>query len=132
MKIEVTVDEITLDTMVASAFVYDDEGELVPDGKSRSVADLVAEKITDRITADFRYNSLRDAVLRIRDEEIRTAVQPLIQEALTRPRQRTNTWGDPVGEETTLTRSSVMRHASSSSQTGRTGTTASRRTSTRS
>lgn len=102
MKIEVTVDAITLDTLIADSFSYDGDGELVPDGGTRTLADLVAEKITDRLTADDRYNSLRKAVLRIRDEEIRTAVQPLIQEALTRPIQRTNTWGEATGQQTTL------------------------------
>lgn len=101
MDIKVIIDEITLDTIVGSVVRYDSDGDPYTDGKS-TVADKVAEQIKDAVVESPEYTSLRERVTRIREEEIRAAVQPLIAEALERPIKRTNTWGEATGQETTL------------------------------
>lgn len=102
MNITVTVDELTLDTVVAKVFGYDEDGDLVTTGKERTVAHLVADQIAAKATADDRYPKLRDDVLKIRQEEIRTAIRPAIEQAIARPIRKTNGWGEPTGPETTL------------------------------
>lgn len=94
MNITVTVDEVTLDTVVHSY-----------DGDSTTVGDRVVHAITSHLIASKDvYPPLRDQVSKIRDEEIRGQVRPLITEALTEPVQLTNQWGDPVpgAKQTTL------------------------------
>ena len=94
MNITVTVDEVTLDTIVHSY-----------DGDSVTVGDRVVQAITQHLVASKDvYPPLRDQVSKIRDEEIREQVRPLITEALTEPVQLTNQWGDPVpgAKQTTL------------------------------
>ena len=101
MKIEIVVPEVTLDSIVGDIVRYDDDGDAYADGHS-TVADKVAELIKAEVIKNPSYTSLRDAVTRIREEEIREAVKPLIQQALERPIRRTNYLGEPTGQETTL------------------------------
>lgn len=93
MKINVTVDEVTLETVVHEASEY---------GPGATVADLVAAQIVERVVRDGVWTSFRDRVTEIRDEEIRAGVQPLIAEALASPMRRTNSYGEATGPETTL------------------------------
>lgn len=101
MNITVSVDEITLSTVVAEAVGYDEDGDLVVQG-DKTVAHLVAEQIVERLTRDDRWPSLRDQVTEIRKDEIRAAVRPAIDEALTRPIFKTNQYGERTSSETTL------------------------------
>ena len=94
MNITVQVDEATLDTIVREESEY---------SREVTVADLVAEKLAQRVINDQdAWRSFRDVVTEIRDDEIRAAVRPLIAEALSKPRQQTNAFGEPTGPETTL------------------------------
>lgn len=102
MNIEIKVDDITLSTVVADVMVYDEDGDLVPSGKERTVAELVAAQIVERVVRDDRYPRLKDKATEIRDEEIRAAIQPAIVEAVTRPIKKTNGYGEPTGQVTTL------------------------------
>lgn len=102
MNIEIKVDDITLSTVIAEVVDYDDDGDLVSSGKEKTVADLVADRIVDRLVRDDRYPRLKDRVTEIRDEEIRAAIRPAIEQAVTRPIRKTNSWGEPSGQETTL------------------------------
>lgn len=103
MNITVSVDEVTLDTAVAEVMAYDDETGPYPQGE-RTIGDLVAEQIVSRLIKDTgRWSRYCDQVTRVRDEVIRERVMPLIEEALTRPIQKTNTYGEATGQETTLT-----------------------------
>ncbi|MGW4695193.1 hypothetical protein ACWEO1_22755 [Kitasatospora cineracea] len=102
MNITITVDEITLNTVVGDIVEYDEDGDANVVGH-KTVADLVADRIVERLVRDTdRWPSLRERVIQIRNEEIRAQVRPSIEAALTRPIRKTNTYGEPVGPETTL------------------------------
>ncbi|MET9909762.1 hypothetical protein ABZZ74_23655 [Streptomyces sp. NPDC006476] len=102
MNIEIKVDDITLSTVVADVMSYDEDGDLVPAGREKTVADLVAERIVASVVRDDRYPRLKERVTAIRDEEIRAAIRPAIVEAVTRPIKKTNGYGEPTGQVTTL------------------------------
>lgn len=102
MNIEIKVDDITLSTVVAEVMDYDEDGDLVPSGKERTVAELVAAQIVEQVVRDDRYPRLRDQVTAIRDEEIRAAIRPAIEQAVNRPIKKTNGYGEATGQETTL------------------------------
>jgi hypothetical protein len=101
MEIKIVVDEVTLNTVVGDVIRVDEDGDEYVDGQS-TVADKVAALIKDAVVKSPEYAGLRERVTEIRNQEIREAVKPLIREALERPIRRTNTWGEQVGKETTL------------------------------
>lgn len=101
MNITVTVDELTLDTIVAKTVAYDEDGDAYETGE-KTVGHLVAEQIVDRLVKDDQWPRLREQVLTIRAEEIRTQVAPAIETALTKPIRKTNGYGEHTGAETTL------------------------------
>lgn len=101
MKIEVKIDEVTLNTVVGEIVRYDDEGDAYADGEV-TVADKVAAILAAEAIKSPSWEPLRDRVANIRNEMIREAVRPLIREALERPIRRTNAYGERVGSETTL------------------------------
>jgi hypothetical protein len=101
VNITVKIDDISLDTIVGDVLAFDEEGEQYKTGE-RTVADLVAAMVTDRVTQDGRWPALTERVCRIRDEEIREAVRPQITEALTRPVRQHTLYGEAHGPETTL------------------------------
>ena len=102
MNITVTVDDITLNTLVAKVIAYDEDGDPVPTGEEKTVGSLVAEQIVDRLIRDDRYPALRQQVLEIRQEEIRAAIRPAIEQAVAQPLRKTNRFGEATGEVTTL------------------------------
>lgn len=75
------------------------------DGGPLSIADTIVEaaarQLLEGIDKDVK-RGLRDRVSAVRNEVIREAVKPVIDEALQEPLQRTNSFGEPVGQETTL------------------------------
>lgn len=94
MNITVNVDEVTLSTLVHES--YDGDG-------GKTIGDEVAYLALRRLADDRDgWNSITQRVDRITDEEIREHVRPLITGALTRPFRQTNSFGEPVGQETTL------------------------------
>ncbi|MET8081848.1 hypothetical protein [Streptomyces sp. NPDC005303] len=101
MNIEIKVDDITLSTVVADVVAFDEDGDAYTEG-SKTVADLVATQIVERLVKDNQWPSLREQVMEIRKEEIRAAVRPSIDEALARPIYKTNGYGERTGQETTL------------------------------
>jgi len=102
VNITVTVDEITLSTVIADIVEYDEDGDANTVG-TKTVADLVAARIVERLVVDAdRWPSLRERVTQIRDEEIRARVVPSIEAALGRPIVKTNSYGERTGAETTL------------------------------
>lgn len=102
MEINVTVSDITLGTIVAEVFGYDSEtGEPYQEG-SKTVADLVAEQIVHKIMTSPDYRGMQERVREIRAEVIREAVRPQVDEAIAMPIRKTNTWGEAIGEATTL------------------------------
>lgn len=105
MNITVNVDEISLGTVVAEILEYDNEdGETRPIGE-RTIGDIVAEKLLERLVNSDRgtgYQGLMTQVRDIRAEVIREAVRPQIEDAIAAPVQKTNSYGDAIGEPTTL------------------------------
>jgi hypothetical protein len=101
MEIKVVIDEITLDTVVGEVVRVDEDGDAYTDGHL-TVADRAAELIMQHVLKRPEYTTLAERVTRIREEEIRAAVKPLVQQALERPIKRTNYYGEATGQETTL------------------------------
>jgi hypothetical protein len=104
IELKITLD---LDRHLAGEAILDNDGDYVGTGPTTLedvVLGMVADKLAHRAARDAEsgYPSLRDRVKAIRDEAIRAKVEPAIEEALTAPIRRTNTYGEPVGEETTL------------------------------
>ncbi|MHA6764767.1 hypothetical protein [Streptacidiphilus sp. PAMC 29251] len=101
MNITVSVDSLTLDTVVNQVFGTDEDGDRYEIG-GQTIADVIAGQILAKLTKDDRWPRLNDTVMEVRKEEIRDAVRPSIDEALARPITKTNGYGDKVGAETTL------------------------------
>lgn len=105
LQINVTVDAIDgidLTTVIGERSRYDhDLEESVPEDVT--LGDEVARRITARLARDEEYPGLRKRFLSIRDEEIRKAVEPIVQSAIAEPITLTNTYGQPTGGTTTLT-----------------------------
>lgn len=102
MNITVTVDEITLTAVIGDTVEYDEDGDAQVVGH-KTVADLVATQIVDRLVKDTdRWPSLRERVTQIRDEEIRARIAPSIDAAVNKPIRKTNMYGEATGVETTL------------------------------
>ena len=112
MNITVKVDDVTLDTVVADVFGYDGEdGEPYKLG-NKTIADLVARQIVERLIKDDRYTTLAHYVTDIRKEVIRDALRPAVEEAIAAPIRRTNTWGDPIdGTTVTTLREVIVKEA---------------------
>jgi hypothetical protein len=126
MNITVQIDDISLSTMVGDVLAFDEEGEPYKVGE-KTVADLVAVMITERVTKDDRWAALADRVYQIRAEEIRNAVRPQITEALTKPIRQHTLYGEAHGPETTLSamiaaeaRAMLMKPADQYNRDGRT------------
>lgn len=102
MKIEVIIPEITLQTVIGNVISYDEDGDAVVEG-SATVGDKVAAIIAKNVMAHPDYRSLQERVTALRDEEIREQLRPIVAEALQKPIQKTNSYGSPVGQPTTLT-----------------------------
>lgn len=101
MNITVKVDEVSLDTVVAEIVAFDEEGEPYGQG-NRTVADIVSAQIVDRLVRDKGWPTLQEQVRDIRAEVIKDALRPQIDEAISKPIQKTNTYGEAIGEPTTL------------------------------
>jgi hypothetical protein len=111
MNITVNVSDVALDTIVAEVFGYDSEtGDEYQIG-NKTIADLVARQIVERLIKDDRYTTLAHYVTDIRKEVIRDAIRPAVEEAIAAPIRRTNTWGDPVGETVTTLREVIVKEA---------------------
>lgn len=101
MEIKIEVPEVTLNTVVGDVVRVDEDGDEYLDGQM-TVADKVAQLIKAEVVKHPEYENLRKRVTEIRNQEIREAVKPLVREALERPIRKTNYYGEPVGQETTL------------------------------
>lgn len=104
MQIHVNVNDVKLTDEVEGQSIrarYDDGEDYE---RSVTIADLVAEKIADRLVADNTgyYDDLRKRVDRRINELVRDRVAPMIDEAMAKPVRKTNTYGEPTGVETTM------------------------------
>lgn len=99
MDIVVNVDASQIDLNEYISAYYDEDGDRVG---GRTVADaVVAALVTQAAKGDYS-DSLKTRVKDIRDEEIRDAIAPTLAEAIAKPLVKTNSYGEPVGKETTL------------------------------
>jgi hypothetical protein len=111
MNINVDVTDITLDSPVGDRNVYSDEyGEVA--GEQITLGEIVAHQIAKELLKDEAYDTLKSKVLKIRSEEIREQLKPIIVDAINGPIQRTNSFGDPIGAETSL-RAMIVAEAKS-------------------
>lgn len=69
---------------------------------SKTLADLICRHALDKLANGSEWPYMKDRVRTITDEEIRSHVTGLIADALNSDLRRTNTFGEPHGEPTTL------------------------------
>lgn len=104
MNIEIKINELTMETIVAKAFERDEDGDIIGEGGVR-----LGDAIVDRLVHEIKHGEnsyfnpdIKKRVKEIRDEEIRTAVRDEITAALTTPIHATNSFGERTGVPTTL------------------------------
>lgn len=108
MQINVTVDGldgIDLTAEVGTVVVYCDPITEETETRPRTLGDLVAEKLADKLFAETGYENRRALIKEANREVtsiIREKAEPVITAALTGPIRLTNTFGEPTGPETTL------------------------------
>jgi hypothetical protein len=103
---EITL-SLDLDQYIANHVGYDPAGE--PVSQSATVEDLIldlaAEKMLHRAVlknSDDTYGGLRKRIADLRDALIDEQLAPLVTEALNGEFRKTNSYGEPTGEPTTL------------------------------
>lgn len=102
MNITLNIDEISLATAVDQVAEYDDDGDLIGP-RDRTVGELVANMILERLVRDNHWNRLRDQMLEVRREVIREALLPVVEKALSESFQKTNSYGEPIaGTQATM------------------------------
>jgi hypothetical protein len=103
MQFNVSVDQVDLSTIVT------DNGY---DEAPTTLGDLVVAEIARQFIKSDDWPSTQRQITTIRDEEIRALVLPMIADAVAKPIQRTNHFGEPAGEPVTL-RDIVLEEARS-------------------
>lgn len=113
MNIEVTVhaNEIDLNTVVDGTIRgYDPEhDEYVTSPKT--LADVIAEHVREEITKGAEWQEEKRRFREIRDEEVRKALAPVIERALTDPILPTNAYGEPTSGAPTTLRELIAKEA---------------------
>jgi hypothetical protein len=99
INVDVTVEDLDLTSKIGTRQVWDgDEGHEEP----ITLADAVVAKLVAQAAEQPDYRTLKKRVAEIRDEEIRAAIAPAIAKAWEAPIVKTNQWGEPTGQPTTL------------------------------
>lgn len=101
MNITVNVDQVDLTTTIGEHTVDYGDGDY--SREPRTLGDAVAEQVARDLQKDDAYRSLRKRFIDLRDEEIREQIRPIVAKAITDPVQKTNGYGQPVGEPVSLT-----------------------------
>lgn len=101
MQINVSVTDVDLSSVIGECREYDMEGDYVGTG-AKTLGDAVAAQIAADMKRDESYASLRKRVLDIRNEEIREQIKPNVAKAIEGNIQKTDEWGQAVGNSTTL------------------------------
>lgn len=110
IKVEVNLDELIVGTRYTGDPDDPDGGPVtLIDAVVEEVGRLVLQSIKNDTTRDT-YRSLRDRAATIRDEEIRAAIKPAIEQAVTATMQPTDGYGNPKGEPKT-THELIVEHA---------------------
>lgn len=108
MQINVTVDGIDgvdLTTVVGDEIAYYDPETEETEHRPRTLGDLVAEKLADKIYAGLDYQQryeLTKTASAERVKLIRERLVPQVEQALTGEIQKTNNYGEPTGQTTTM------------------------------
>ena len=108
MQINVTVDGldgVDLSTVIGEQVTqYDEDGDAIP-GDQLTLGDLVAQKLAEKIYGSLDYADRRDLIRVATDERIslvRERLAPQVEEALSGEIQKTNNYGEPTGQVTTM------------------------------
>jgi hypothetical protein len=107
MQIEVNVsgaEGIDLNTELARRPVrrYLGDGDWDTQDEPYTLADMVAERLVEKLAQDERYPSLQDLVKRVRESVLREKLEPIIEDAINGPLQLTNEYGEARGPAITL------------------------------
>lgn len=101
VKIEIDLD---LDQYLVRFHGYDEDGE--ERVEPQTLEDIVLEQATRHVVAKIGqeklYQSHRERIMAIRDEVIREKITSVIEDALAGPLVKTNSYGEPTGQSTTL------------------------------
>ncbi|MER7164528.1 hypothetical protein ABT336_00395 [Micromonospora sp. NPDC000207] len=98
MEITVNVEPIDLTAEIGGTRWDSHAEEEVP----RTLGDEVVRKIVVDLRDSTEHSTLRKQVAELRVEEIHAQLAPIVTEAIQQGVRKTNGWGEPVGEPTTL------------------------------
>lgn len=102
MNIEIKIDELTVDTIIAKVFEYDEDGDIIGE-QGVKLGDAIRDRLFKAVKdGDGWSDALAARIKTIRGEEIRVACRDEIQAALTAPIKQTNGFGESTGAPTTL------------------------------
>lgn len=102
MNIDIKIDELTVDTVIAKVFEYDEEGDITGE-QGVKLGDAIRDRLFKAVKDGNGWSDvLTQRIKAIRDEEIRVACRDEIQAALTTPIKQTNSFGESTGAPTTL------------------------------
>lgn len=102
MKIDINIDELTVNSIIETIMERNEDGEVV--GRTEVA---LGDAITDRLVTEIKkgpawQGNILSRIQTIRDEEIRVAVRDELRAALTTPLHATNSFGERTGAPTTL------------------------------
>lgn len=101
MEIKVSVDNVDLSSVIGESGRYDEDGDYVGAGP-KTLGEAVAAQIAADLKRNDQYPGLKQKVMDVRNEEIREQIRPIVAAAIEGNVQKTNEWGQPVGQATTL------------------------------
>lgn len=102
ISVNVNAEGIDLRTPIEPTAARNPETGEWYEGEPVTLGSMVADQLVGKLTKDDSYRPLRKRFLEIRDEEIRKAVTPIIAEAIGASVQKTNSFGEPIGEPASL------------------------------
>ena len=105
---------LTLDTVIGNRYDEDYEGG---DRRPQTLADAIIEHAVEELWKRPEASDIVRRVAQIRDEVIRERVNAEVEAALTGPFTKTNAYGEPTGQTTTL-REEIARIAAQAVNTG--------------
>lgn len=100
MEIKVSVENVDLTSVVGQHRARDEDGDYVLE--PQTLGQAVAAQIADDLMRTDNYKGLKGTVLDLREQEIREQLRPIVAAAIEGPVQKTNSYGEPYGETTTL------------------------------
>ncbi len=108
MQINVTVDGldgVDLHTVIGEQVTQYDEDGVAIQGDQLTLGDLVAQKLADKIYSGLDYehrHQLAKTAAAERVKLIRERLEPQVEEALNGAIRKTNNYGEPTGQTTTM------------------------------